>query len=124
LANPIAPDGVTADKGVGDLDAVPMLKLVRMRQALDVSRDMLGQDLLNAAFWMDIRMLENPDRNFGPGPTAVWTNFRKLVPFRETGTQASFITRDDIAVHFLGTNSPASFYPTNPISMPGGRSPR
>ena len=121
LANPIAPDGVTADKGVGDLDAVPMLKLVRMRQALDVSRDMLGQDLLNAAFWMDIRMLENPDRNFGPGPTAVWTNLRKLVPFRDAGTQASFITRDDIAVHFLGTNSPASFYPTNAISMPSGR---
>ena len=27
LANPVPPDGVTADKGVGDIDAVPMLKL-------------------------------------------------------------------------------------------------
>src|SRR3984957_7763835 len=32
LANPIPPDGVVADKGVGDLDAVPLLKLMRMRQ--------------------------------------------------------------------------------------------
>jgi histidine ammonia-lyase len=110
LANPIPPDGVSADKGVGDLDAVPMLKLMRMRQALDISRDMLGQDLLNAAFWMDIRKLENPGRAFGPGPTAVWTSFRKIVPFREAGTQASFTTRDDIAAHFLQSNSPASFH--------------
>ena len=113
LANPIPPDGVTADKGVGDLDAVPMLKLMRMRQALDVSRDMLGQDLLNAAFWMDLRKLENPQRTFGPGPTAVWSSFRKLVPFREPPAQPSFVTRDDIAAHFLQSTSPASFYPAN-----------
>jgi histidine ammonia-lyase len=121
LANPIPPDGVSADKGVGDLDAVPMLKLMRMRQALDISRDMLGQDLLNAAFWMDIRKLENPGRAFGPGPTAVWTSFRKIVPFREAGTQASFTTRDDIAAHFLQSNSPASFHSADAISMPRGQ---
>jgi histidine ammonia-lyase len=120
LANPIPPDGVTADKGVGDLDAVPMLKLMRMRQALDVSRDMLGQDLLNAAFWMDVRKLENPQRTFGPGPTAVWGSFRKVVPFREPAAQASFATRDDIAAHFLKSNSPASIYSANAISMPVG----
>jgi histidine ammonia-lyase len=118
LANPIPPDGVTADKGVGDLDAVPMLKLMRMRQALDVSRDMLGQDLLNAAFWMDLRKLESPDRTFGPGPTAVWSSFRKVVPFREPAAQPSFATRDDIAAHFLQSNSPASVYPTKKIAMP------
>jgi histidine ammonia-lyase len=110
LANPIPPDGVTADKGVGDLDAVPLLKLMRMRQALDVSRDILGQDLLNAAFWMDVRKLENPARTFGPGPAAVWANFRKLVPFRDTVTRPSFATRDDLAVDFLRTNIPASIY--------------
>ncbi len=118
LANPVPPDGVTADKGVGDLDAVPMLKLMRMRQALDVSRDMLGQDLLNAAFWMDLRKLENPERTFGPGPTAVLSGFRKAVPFREPAAQPSFATRDDIAAHFLQSNSPAIFYPTKKIAMP------
>jgi histidine ammonia-lyase len=120
LANPIPPDGVTADKGVGDLDAVPMLKLMRMRQALDVSRDMLGQDLLNAAFWMDLRKLEKPDRTFGPGPTAVLSSFRKVVPFREPAAQPSFATRDDIAAHFLQSNSAARFYPTEKIAMPVG----
>jgi histidine ammonia-lyase len=119
LANPIPPDGVTADKGVGDLDAVPMLKLMRMRQALNVSRDILGQDLLNAAFWMDVRKFENPDRTFGSGPTTVWANFRKIIPFRDALKQPSFATRDDLAVQFLQTNSPASFYPGDAIAMPG-----
>jgi histidine ammonia-lyase len=120
LANPIPPDGVAADKGVGDLDAVPMLKLMRMRQALDVSRDILGQDLLNAAFWLDVRKLENPDRTFGPGPTTVWDNFRKIIPFRDAVAQPSFATREDLAVNFLQTNSPASLYPGNAIAMPIG----
>ena len=97
-----------------------MLKLMRMRQALDVSRDILGQNLLNAAFWMDIRKLENPDRTFGPGPMTVWANFRKIVPFRDAVTQPSFATRDDLAVNFLHTNNPASLYPANAIAMPIG----
>ena len=120
LANPIPPDGVTADKGVGDLDAVPMLKLMRMRQALDVSRDMLGQDLLNAAFWMDLRKLENPNRTFGPGPIAVWSSFRKVIPFREPAAPPSFATRDDLAVNFLKTNNPVSLYPGNAVAIPMG----
>ncbi len=124
LANPIPPDGVTADKGVGDLDAVPMLKLMRMRQALDVSRDILGQDLLNAAFWMDVRRLEKPDRDFGPGPTAVWNEFRQIVPFRKAGAAPpSFTSRDDIATNFLKANVPMKFYPVDAIAMPGGNEP-
>lgn len=98
-----------------------MLKPMRMRQALDVSRDILGQDLLNAAFRIDVRKLENPARTFGPGPTTVWTAFRKIVPFREAETQPSFATRDDLAVNFLRTNSPASLYPSNAIAMPANR---
>jgi histidine ammonia-lyase len=124
LANPIPPDGVTADKGVGDLDAVPMLKLMRMRQALDVSRDILGQDLLSAAFWMDVRRLEKPDRAFGPGPTAVWNDFRKIVPFREEpGAQAAFAARDDMATEFLKANAPTNFYPAHTVNMPGDNEP-
>jgi histidine ammonia-lyase len=120
LANPIAPDGIAADKGVGDLDAVPMLKLMRMRQALDVSRDIVGQALLNAAFRMDVRKLENPARTFGPGPTTVWTDFRKIVPFRDAETRPSFATRDDLAVNFLQANGPVSLYHGNSSAMPIG----
>jgi histidine ammonia-lyase len=125
LANPIPPDGVTADKGVGDLDAVPMLKLMRLRHAVNVSRDILGQDLLNAAFWMDIRKLEKAERTFGSAPTAVWTGFRKIVPFRrEAGAPPPAVTPGDAATQFLKVNLPQSFYPARGIAMPGGDEPR
>jgi len=124
LANPIPPDGVTADKGVGDLDAVPMLKLMRLRQAMDVTRDILGEDLLNAAFWMDIRKLEKPERTFGPAPTAVWISFRKILPFRrDAGTVLPAISPGDVATQFLRNTAPQDFYTGTAIAMPGGNEP-
>ena len=121
LANPVPPDGVAADKGVGDLDAVPMLKLMRLKAAMDVSRDILGQDLLNAAFWMEIRKLEKPERTFGPAPTAVLAAFRKIVPFRgEGGAGSSAASPGDLASEFLRTTAPSTFYAPTAIPMPGG----
>jgi histidine ammonia-lyase len=120
LANPIPPDGVTADKGVGDLDAVPIVKLMRLRQAMDIARDILGQDMLNAAFWMDIRKLEKPERDFGPAPTAVLAELRKRVPFRKAADAPS-ISPGDLASDFLKTVSPEQFYRSDVIAMPGGQ---
>jgi histidine ammonia-lyase len=125
LANPIPPDGVTADKGVGDLDAVPMLKLMRLKHAMDVSRDILAQDLLNAAFWMNIRKLEKPERTFGPAPNAVWTSYREVVPFR--GNPSGRAPEDsvgNVTVRFLKTNAPDRFYNSTAVVMPGGNEPK
>ena len=125
LADPIPPDGVTADKGVGDLDAVPMLKLMRLKHAMDVSRDILAQDLLNAAFWMDIRKLEKPDRTFGRAPNAVWTSYRELVPFRgNPGKPPPEDSVADATVGFLKANTPGRFYSSTSIVMPGGNDPK
>jgi len=125
LANPIPPDGVTADKGVGDLDAVPMLKLMRLMHAMDVSRDILAQDLLNAAFWMDIRKLERPERVFGRAPNSVWMSFRNVIPFRsDPGKAPPEDSNADAAVRFMLTNAPAGFYSSTAIDMPGGNEPR
>jgi len=125
LANPIPPDGVTADKGVGDLDAVPMLKLMRLKQALDISRDILAQDLINAAFWMDIRKLEKPARTFGPAPNAVWTSYREVVPFHGNASgRPAEDSVENLTVRFLTTNAPARFYSSSSIVMPGGNDPK
>lgn len=139
LINPVAPDGVTADRGVGDLDAVPMLKLMRLRQALHVTQDILGQDLLNASFWMDIRTLEKPERTFGTAPTAAWKAFRGSVPLRvptagaQAGVASNFrgstmATQDkpltdspgNLASAFIRSRSPGEFYDDGAIVMPGG----
>jgi len=111
LANPIPPDGVAADKGTDDLDAVPMLKLMRLRQAMEVSRDILSQDLLNAAFWLDIRKLEKPDRDFGAAPTALLQGIRKLVPFRpDPDAPIPNVTPDESVGQFMREHKAESFY--------------
>ena len=121
LANPIAPDGVTADKGVGDLDAVPMLKLMRFQQAINVSYDMLGQNLQNAAFWMDIRKMENADRTFGAAPTAAWQAFRRVVPFRaDPNAPAPTESVANSIASFIRSTPPRRFYPSTTIPIPGG----
>ncbi|MGF7150307.1 histidine ammonia-lyase [Sphingomonas zeicaulis] len=138
LANPIAPDGVTADRGVGDLDAVPMLKLMRLRQAMYVSQDIMGQDLINAAFWMDIRALEDPSRTFGDTTTAVLAAFRKQVPLRQpsAGSQLGVAGNSgasaaptgveltdapgNLATRFLRDHAPTDFYADRTVAMPGG----
>jgi histidine ammonia-lyase len=119
LANPIPPDGVTADKGVGDLDAVPMLKLMRLRDAMNVSRQILAQDLLNAAFWMDVRKLEKSERRFGAAPTAVWMSLRGVVPFRvPPDAPPATSSAGDRATQFLQMHAPESFYTSNAAAMP------
>ncbi|MGA9026776.1 MAG: aromatic amino acid ammonia-lyase [Steroidobacteraceae bacterium] len=120
LANPVPPDGVTADKGVGDIDAVPMLKLVRLHQAIEVSRDILGQDLLNAAAWLDIRKLEDPTRDFGAAPTAAWRALRTIIPFRRDPSAAPPAESSGTRISAFIAATPASSFYAPTAAMPGG----
>ena len=101
-----------------------MLKLMRLRDAMNVARDILGQDLLNAAFWLDVRKLEKPEREFGAAPTAAWKSFRKIVPFRPgPGTAPLPDTASNLATEYLKTTPPSTFYAAGAIAMPGGNEP-
>ena len=119
LANPVPPDGVSADKGVADLDAVPLVKIMRARQAVSVATELLAQDLLNAAFWMDIRALEDPSRTFGAGPTATWKALRDVIPL-DSGPEPGREANSNLATDFLRSNSPSAFYRGGVVAMPNG----
>lgn len=110
LINPVAPDGVVADQGVGDIDAVPMLKLVRAYQALDVMRDMLGQDLLNATYWLDIRRTARPGVRLGRPAEALLATFRQTVPLRRPQGDQPALTSGTLAADFLKTNAASRFF--------------
>jgi histidine ammonia-lyase len=100
-----------------------MLKLMRLQQAMEVSRDILGQDLLNAAFWMDIRKLEKPERAFGAAPTAVLQGIRKLVPFRpDPGAPIPLVTPDESVGQFMRDHPAESFY-SGVVGRPAGPDP-
>jgi hypothetical protein len=48
------------------------------QQVVDLTLQLLGYDLWNATYWMDVRKAQDPSRSFGPVPTAAWTAFRRI----------------------------------------------
>ncbi len=69
-------------QNVEDLQGQTHLKAWRGRQVVDLSLHLLAQDLLNGAYWLDVRHIQDPGRSFGATPTAVWTAFRKVTPWQ------------------------------------------
>ena len=117
LAAPVPPSGVAIVSTVEDLQAQTRLKSARARQAVDESFDLLGQDVLTGAFWMDVRKAQDPARGFGPGPTAAWTALRQVLPFKlpdgAPSRPAAVVIRD-----FLQSHPAASLFAGGP-PMPG-----
>jgi len=115
LTNPVAPTGAAIVSNVEDLQAQTRLKAYRARQAVDTTFDLLGHDLLNAAFWLDVRKAQDPSREFGAAPTAAWQAVRRQIPLnlgdrkptRESPPVmvATFI-RTTPATSFAGTGAP------------------
>src|ERR1700737_1316101 len=82
LTNPVPPFGAAIVGTVEDLQAQTLIKVQHARQAVATTMDLLGHDLLEASFWMDVRKAQNPKREFGQAPTAVWSALRKEIPLR------------------------------------------
>jgi len=120
VARPLSPEGFNIDvSGTGDLEAQTRLKADNLRLAIDAMFDLMGQDLLTATFWMDLRKMQDPDRTFGEASTAAWQAFRKEVPFRFTEEYTPPMPIGRIAYWFLRENPASSFYSGGP-AIPGG----
>jgi histidine ammonia-lyase len=112
LANPVAPIENTGDEGISDLQSESRLKVTRAAQAVDLTLDLLGTDLLTATFWMDVRKAQAPGRHFGLPPDAAWAAFRKVVPFQLDEATRPRIPLGEVATGFLKDTSAQSFYPS------------
>ncbi len=120
VSRPLSPEGFNSDaNSVGDLQAQTRLKAHNLRLAIDYMFDLMGQDLLTAAFWMDLRKLQDPKRNFGEAPTAAWQAFRAVVPFRYSAENRPQTPIGRIAYRFLWENPASDYYAGGP-PMPGG----
>jgi histidine ammonia-lyase len=123
LSHSLTPEGNAADIGVADIEAQTRLKGARGRQVVDLTFELLGYDLLTATYWMDVRLAEAPGRRFGPGPSAAWTAFRKIVPFDQDIDARPDLPFSVQAYGFLKANSAEAFYPGGP-AMPETASER
>jgi len=110
LTNPVAPSGAAIVGTVEDLQAQTRIKAYRARHAVNTTFDLLGHDLLTATFWMDVRKAQDASRKFGPGPTAAWTAFRKIVPLLPSPDHMASQPRPMIAAAFLKSTPASQFY--------------
>ena len=117
LTNPVAPSGAAIVATVEDLQAQTRIKAYRVRQAVSTTFDLLGHDLLNATFWLDVRKAQDPSRNFGAGPTEAWTAFRKIMPVLPAQDASPSQPRPMAAAAFLRSTPAGKFY-TGGETMP------
>jgi len=110
LTNPVAPSGAAIVATVEDLQAQTRIKAFRARQAVSTTFDLLAHDLLTATFWMDVRKAQDATRDFGVGPTAAWTAFRKVVPLLPLADKTGEPSRPMTAAAFLKSTSATTYY--------------
>jgi len=111
LTNPVAPFGSAIESTVEDLQAQTRLKVQRARQAVATTLDLLGHDILQASFWMDVRARQESSRDFGKAPTAAWQALRKAVPLQTAAQRVKATKADEtLAAAFVHTTDPESFY--------------
>ncbi|HMA00647.1 MAG TPA: aromatic amino acid lyase [Steroidobacteraceae bacterium] len=126
LMNPVAPSGSAIVSTVEDLQAQTRIKVQRARQAVSVTMDLLGHDLLQASLWMDIRAAQHPERKFGQAPTAAWVALRKAIPLRTNTDQMPTESNQMRAAAFVKAVPASTFYaarhpPANGGETEGGR---
>lgn len=117
LSQSLVPEGNAADVGVADIQAQTRLKGSRGQQVVDLTMQLLGYDLWNATYWMDVRKAQDPSRSFGPVPTAAWTAFRKILPWQQDPDSRPEIPYGIVAYNFLKSTPAATFFPIGP-AMP------
>jgi histidine ammonia-lyase len=110
LAPTLTPEGNPISNDVEELQAQTVLKATRARRTLDDTVLLLGEDLLTATYWMNIRQVQSPDRNFGRAPTAAWSAFRQAVPWQQKLSARPSEPVSGIVHAFMTAHPPAEFY--------------
>ena len=111
LAQMVTPEGNPISNDVEELQAQTVQKVTRARRVVDDTLLLLGEDLLTATFWMDVRRVQSPGRNFGRAPTAAWTALRQVVPWQQKPQARPPQPIGSIVDAFMTTHPAAEFYP-------------
>lgn len=122
-AMPLTPDAVSGGEGVADISSVPLLRLSRANKALHAARELMASEMIVAAFWMDVRRVQNSDRRFGAAPTAVWQAVRQLVPMDDRSAEPATVSQLTQVAEFIRTTPASTFYDGGPAMPDPGTIP-
>jgi histidine ammonia-lyase len=117
---PVPPEGYGGSSGVEELEAQSLLKAQRAQTAVDDTFRLLSIDLLTGTRWLDVRKSQDATREFGPGPTAAWEAFRKIVPMKPdpAAPPAAPGAMGLAAIAFLKDHPAWTFFP---LTEPGAK---
>jgi histidine ammonia-lyase len=132
LINPVPPQGNALIQTVEDLQGQTRLKAARARAMVADTIDLLAEDLLTGTYWLDLRRAQSPQASFGESSDALWTAFRRVLPFDGAGLGRPQngdvpIPIHEVAAQFIRSNAASRFYrndarepesllPTHPLS--------
>ena len=122
-AMPLTPDAVSGGEGVADISSVPLLRLSRANAALDAARELMAAEMILAAFWMDVRKVQDPARSFGEAPTAAWQALRELVPMDDQAAEPAAVSGTTRVAAFMQSTPASDFYSGGPEMPHGGTIP-
>jgi histidine ammonia-lyase len=114
MGNPVTPNGQAIVATVEDLEAQTRLKGQRARQAVSLLSHLTAQDLMTASYWMDIRRLQDPTREFGEAPTKAHAALREVIPWRMPAGERPFRPQGQIIYEFMWENPASDFYSGGP----------
>jgi histidine ammonia-lyase len=110
--SPAPPHGIASDvQSTSDLESNAPLKIAKAQAAVDASFQLLAQDLMTAAYWMDLRKVQDPKRAFGPAATAAWTAYRQVSPWQAAPADRPERPAEGLAVAFLRAQRATTFWP-------------
>ncbi|PRH87526.1 aromatic amino acid lyase [Labrys okinawensis] len=120
MGTPVAPAGQAIVATVEDLQAQTRIKTERARKAVDLSFELLAHDLLTASYWMEIRKIQNPSRNFGKAPSEALAALRQVVPWQQPVQERPKRPIGMVVYDFLQASPASKFYASGP-TPPEGR---
>jgi histidine ammonia-lyase len=82
-------------------------RISKARVTVDTALRLTSQELLAGSFWMNVREIQNPEREFGEVPTCMLEAFREVVPWQMDPADRP-PNPGQIAYEFLRDNDPVS----------------
>lgn len=109
LSNPLPAQGLSLVSNVEDMETYTRQRAERARKAVDNALLLVGQELLSASYWMEVRWAQKPDRSFGQAPAAALAALRKTIPWQLAANSRPEKPAGELVYEFMLDNPAAGF---------------